>query len=355
MTASERPLAKIRITVLILFSLLMSIFGLTASSQRPYVHELFGPDFLISWPEGQKLHEEAMELYYAGDYIGSAQKLDTAVAEAERFSEAREKDVAILLTTKAQGMFQSGDTKDADALLLRAQHLADQVLDAKHPVAGRIQFVRTAVFFVRGDLPGAKLALERASATQATGTNGLSLAMSLRLQMLLSLAQGDPAQAFLAIGRSSEMIRNSMGTQSLPYAENQLLESLIVTAKGEYEKAVRLCEFSLAVLTNCVGPEHLLLVSARKALADDYQQLGMYEHAAPLLQDNLRTLEKTIGSGNIVLSGVLNSLGQLHYRLGNYCRCRTAFSAVSLDSGKEFRAEQPCLRRDGQQPCLGFD
>ncbi len=295
----------------------MNTFGLTASPQRPYIHELFGPELLISWPEGQNLHEEAMELYYAGDYIGSAQKLDKAVAEAERFSKARQKDMAILLATKAHGMVQMGDPKDADALLLRAQHLADQVLDAKNPVVARIQFLRGGVFLVRGDLSGARLALERASVAEASDTNGLCLAMSLRGQALLSLVQGNPAQAILTIGRSSEMVTKAMGTQSLPYAESQLLESVMVAATGEYEKAVRLCESSLTILTNCVGPEHIYLVAVRKALADDYQQLGMYEQAAPLLRDNLRTLEKTIGGDNIVLSGVLNSLGLLHYRLGN--------------------------------------
>ena len=89
----------------------MSTIGLTASPQRPYIHELFGSELLLSWPEGQKLHEEAMELYYAGDYSGSLQKLDKAVAEAERFSNAREKDMAILLTTKADKVRYSWATR----------------------------------------------------------------------------------------------------------------------------------------------------------------------------------------------------------------------------------------------------
>lgn len=315
--AKETSFNEIKVTILILYSLFMSTFGLTASPQRPYIHEIFGAELLISWPEGQKLHEEAMELFYAGDYIGSSQKLDKALVEVERSSKTREKDTAILLTTKANGVLVLGDTKDAEALLLRAQNLADPFLDAKHPVASRIQLQRAMVFFVRGDLPGAKLSLERASAVEASGTNGLAVAMSLQVQALLSLVQGDPAQASLAIGRSSEMIAKSMGTQSLPYAANQSLESVIVASKGEYEKSIHLCESSLTILTNCVGPEHLLLVSVRKTLADDYQQLGMYEKAVPLLQDNLKTLERTIGSDNIVLSAVLNSLGLLHYRLGN--------------------------------------
>jgi hypothetical protein len=95
---------------------------------------------------------------------------------------------------------QQRNPNDADALLLRAQVLADQVLDAKHPVAGRIQFMRAAVCFVRGDLLGAKLALERASAAQATGTNDLCQAMSLRGQALLSLVQGVVGRAFLIAG-----------------------------------------------------------------------------------------------------------------------------------------------------------
>ena len=139
----------------------MNVGCLIASPQRPYIHEIFGPELILSWPDGQKLHEEVMELYYAGNYTAATEKLDKAIADAEQFSKTREKDLAVLLTTKAQGLFLLGATKDAEALLLRAQHLADQVLDAKNPVAGRIQFVRSAIFFVRGDLPSAKLALER--------------------------------------------------------------------------------------------------------------------------------------------------------------------------------------------------
>ena len=148
---------------LVMCWLLLSGIRLAASPQRPYIHEIFGPELLISWPEGQKLHEEAMELYYAGDYIGSAQKLDKAVAEAEQFSKAKEKDTAILLTTKADEVILLGDTEEANTLLLRAQQLADRVLATNHPVTARIQSERAVVFFVRGNPTEAKIALERAA------------------------------------------------------------------------------------------------------------------------------------------------------------------------------------------------
>ncbi len=85
----------------------------------------------------------------------------------------------------------------------------------------------------------------------------------------MCLAQGDPAQASVLIGQSSQIIEKVAGTQSPLYGQNELLKSLIAAAKGEYEEAVRLCESSLTTLTNCFGPEHRILVSVRKALADD--------------------------------------------------------------------------------------
>ena len=298
-----------------------------ASPQRPYIHELFGPELLISWPEGQRLHEQVMELYYAGDYTAAIQKLDKAIADTEQFSKAREKDTAILLTTKAEEVILLGNTEEANSLLLRAQQLADQVSLPTHPVTERIQSDRALVFFVRGNPAEAKLALERAIATQAgrSGTNDFAYARCLNHKALMCFAQGDPTQASVLIGQSSQIIEKVAGTQSPLYGQNEYFKSLIAAARGEYERSVQLCESSLTILTNCVGPEHLLLVSVRTTLADDYQQLGMYEKATPLLQDNLRTLEKTIGSDNIVLSGVLNSLGLLHYRLGNYSDAERLF------------------------------
>ena len=91
----------------------MTIGRLTASPQRPYIHEFFGAAFLISWPEGQRLHEEAMELYYAGDFTATIQKLDKAVADAEQLSKAKTNDIAILLTTSAEVYLACGDMEKA--------------------------------------------------------------------------------------------------------------------------------------------------------------------------------------------------------------------------------------------------
>ena len=312
---------------LIMSSLLLSAGFLLASPQRPYIHELFGPELLISWPDGQIMHEEVMQLYYAGDYTAASQRLDKVIADAAQFSKAKAKDTAILLTTQAELIMLLGDTEEANTHLLSAQELADRLLPSCHPVTERIQSDRALVFLVRGNLAEARIALERAMASQAGrgGTNDFAYARNLNHKVLMCLAQGDPAQASVLIGQSSEIVEKVAGTQSPLYGQNELLKSLIAAAKGEYEKAVRLCESSLTTLTNCFGSEHLILVSVRKAFADNYQQLGMYEQAAPLLEANLQTLEKTIASDNIVLSGVLNSLGLLHYRLGNYADAELRF------------------------------
>src|ERR1035437_5407279 len=114
---SRTPLAGGRVTALILFSLLMSTFGLTASPQQPYIHELFGPELLISWREGQKLHENAWKDFLAGDFIAARQELDRAMEDAEWLSKSKEKDLAILLATKARVTVFFGGTREADSLL----------------------------------------------------------------------------------------------------------------------------------------------------------------------------------------------------------------------------------------------
>ena len=318
--SSRTPFAEIRVTVLILYSLIMSPFGLIASPERPYIHELFGPEFRLSWPEGQKLHEEVMELYYAGDYISAAQKLDKAIADAEHFSKTKEKDTAILLTTKAAGVARMGDVRQADALFLKAQDLAERVLATNHPVTAHIQSARIEVLLMRGNWREAKILLEQAPPGQdgQGGERMVLYAIQLRLKAIMHLAEGDPAQASDLMNQSSQIIEKVMGPQSNPYGVNQWLQSQTDAARGEYDKAMRRCELSLRILTNSYAPEHLILVSGRNTLADIYQQLGMYEPALQMLKENLQTLERTVGNDSVPVSTTLNSLGLLHYRLGNY-------------------------------------
>ncbi len=186
-----------RTSIALFCCLLLSVIYLTASPQHPYVHELFGPDLRISWPEGQKAHEDVMELFYVGKYIPALQKLERAISDVEQFSKTKEKDAAILLTTKAQWLSLTGDTQASDTAFLRAQSLAEPVLGTNHPVTARIQLIRAEVLLLRGDLPEAKAALERAIAAQAGhyGTNDVAFAMSLRLQAIVHLTEGDTGQA----------------------------------------------------------------------------------------------------------------------------------------------------------------
>jgi CHAT domain-containing protein len=313
--------------VLVFRLLVLLPLGLIASPQRPLVHELFGPDLLISWVGGQKAHEEVMGLFYAGNYALALQNLDQAIADAKRLSKAKEKDAAILLTTKAQWLSFMGDTRAADEAFVQAESLAKQVLSTNHPAMARIQLIRAEVLLLRDNVPEAKLALERVITARAAFHKAQEVvhAMVLRLQAMVLLPQGETTQARTLLSQSSRLIERTAGPQSLLYGGNMWLESLVAAATGEYEKAIRLCESSLAVLTNCYGPEHLVLTHVRTSLATWYQQAGMYEKALPLLQDNLRTLELTLGPSSAVGAITMNALGLLQYRLGNYPDAEKSF------------------------------
>ncbi len=124
----ETHVAEIKVAMLTVYSLLLTAFGLTASPHRPYVHELFGPDLLISLAPAQKMHEEVMDHFYDGNYVLALQKLDEAITEVERSSKAKERDAAILLTTKFQWLSFIGEIRASDTAFLRAQSLAETAL-----------------------------------------------------------------------------------------------------------------------------------------------------------------------------------------------------------------------------------
>jgi len=322
---------------------LLSVNFLMASPQRPYTHEFFGPEFVISWAAGQKEYENVTDLFYAGNYNIALQKLGETIADADRFSKGKEKDAAILLTTKAQWLAFIGEPQESDLAFLRAQSLADRVLGTNHPIAARIQLVRAGIFLHQFSISEAKIALGRAIAAQDANheTNEIVISMGLRLQAMVHLFDGDAVSAWELLTKSSHLIEKVAGTKSALYGENQWLESIVASFRGEYERAIGLCESSLAILTTCYGPEHIFLVSVRNSLADAYQQAGVYEQASRLLKENLQTLEKYIGRGNSVIATTLNSLGGLHYRLGNYSQAETYFRQCLSVREKDIGVDSP--------------
>ncbi len=284
-----------------------------------------------------------MELFYAGNYVLALQKIETAISNVEQLSKAKEKDAAILLTTKAQWLSFMGDTQGSDVAFMRAQSRAETILGTNHPVVARIQLVRAEALLLRGNVSEAKTALAHAMAARVEhgGTNNTVSAMRLRVQAMIRLTEGDTAQARELLMQSSTIIERIAGPQSSLFGVNRWLEAQVTAVSGEYEKAIQLCESSLAVLTNCYGPEHLVLAHVRDSLAFIYQQAGMYEEALPLLQANLRTLEKTLGNDSAVGAITLNSLGVIQYRLGNYSEAEGFFRRCLAIREKRVGVESP--------------
>ena len=303
-----------------------------ASSLRPYIHELYGQQLLISWPGGQYLHEEGMQLFYTGDYISAMQMLDQAIINVEIFSKNKDQDMAILLSTKASVTALFSDSKQAESLILRAQGLATSVVATNSPLLARIQTVRATVLVMRGNFSEATAALQLAAAalTKDHLTNKVAYALVLQSQALIHMAEGHPAEAFAAVNQSSEIINSDVGKISLLFSASQYIESLVAFNTGHYETAMSLCESSLTILTNCVGREQWSLAAVRNTLSDIYQQLGMYGRALPLLEENLHTQEIHAGSDIIVVSTILNSLGLIHYRLAHYAEAEQFFRRCLL-------------------------
>ena len=312
------------------FSFLISLWFILSTSgiaQVQTIHELYGPEFLLTLKEAQELHDAAEGLYYKGDYIAAFQKLGEALTITKRSAGEEHRDVVNLLATMAEGYIIFGDPTKAAELLKTSLQMGEKVLGLKHPVIARILHDLAIVQFIQGNLPTAKSALHQCLAIQAQhyGTNHVAYAMSLQIEALILLSEGKISEAEPQISHSSEIIEKTIGQDTYQYAMSLYLQSVIALNQANFPTAIQLCQRSLSIFEKRVGPGNIMLTLVKSILARVYQQLGQYQQALALLKENLAILESTLGQENFQVALALNSLGLAYYAFGDFSEAERLF------------------------------
>src|SRR5438046_475525 len=100
--------------------------------------DLYGSELVLSLPETQSLHEKAWTLYYDAKYTAAWAALNEALKITESSLGAEHRDMAILLTTAAEGHGAIGETEQVETLLTRALLIAEKSAGKDSPIVARI-------------------------------------------------------------------------------------------------------------------------------------------------------------------------------------------------------------------------
>jgi len=109
-------------------ALLLGMSSMKATAANAKLYEMLGPEFRLSNDEAQNLHEKAEALYYQGDYQPAFACIEESLKKAEAAPNREDRDVAILLTTLAEGYLILGNPVQASNLLTRAVAVGERIL-----------------------------------------------------------------------------------------------------------------------------------------------------------------------------------------------------------------------------------
>jgi CHAT domain-containing protein/Tfp pilus assembly protein PilF len=233
--------------------------------------------------EKDVLAQEARKLDIEANRLYEAQKLDEALAVAERS-----------LTVHEQSFGPDG-VETATAL-----HTFGMVI-----YEYRRNFAKAETLHRRA------LALRE----RALGPNHPRVADSLTRLSELYAATGDFATAVPLRERELEIEERTLGTNNLAITSSLKSLAAFYSRKGDEAKALALSERVLAINESALGPDHPEVARALRDLASVYSGMGDNERAESLLKRAVAILEKAKIVGLVTVC--LNSLGVIYGRKGD--------------------------------------
>src|SRR6266404_4982794 len=204
-----------------ILSVLWLTCAITCFGKSPKVHELYGPEFLLSIKEAELLHEKGEELYNEADYDEAFQAFKDALRITEATLGPQHRDVANLLAIISEGYMLGGDYDQALTLLKRSLTIGESALGTNHPVVARTLRDLSRVHRMKGNLNESKALLNRCLAIQEKfyGSEHVAVAISLQLRASFEAVDGNFREAIVTIGRSSAIIENALGKENWVYAD----------------------------------------------------------------------------------------------------------------------------------------
>ncbi len=303
-----------------ILGVLCAMFMTTCFAKSPKVHELYGPEFLLSIKEAELLHEKAEELYTEAHYDKAFQSLKDALQITEKSLGAEHRDVANLLGIMAEGYILAGDYDQALKLLKRSLTIGEAALGKNHPVVARTLRDLSRIYLDKGNLNEGKALLNRCLAIQEKfyGPEHVAVAISLQWRAWIEFTDGNFREAIATINHNSAVIQRALGKENFVYGENLRNAAAIYSVLADYSKAEACAEESLAILERVFAADHLSVAAGFRVLATIYEEQGQYAKAAAFLKRALAITEKKLGSDHIQAAPIFNQMGLLAYKLGFY-------------------------------------
>jgi tetratricopeptide (TPR) repeat protein len=225
------------------------------ASDFPKLRELYGPDFNLSTPGIQRLHDSGETYLIRGDYSHAIEVLQECLREAEASLESDVRQVVIVKSTLAAPYAMQGEFERAADSANSALEQGRKKIGPDHPVVAHAMNV---VGWVR--LQGNK-----------------------------------PSEACSMFQESLSVAEKAYGKEHLLVAACLLWLGLGYFAQGKLEDAFGPLTRSVSITEKLAGSESVLLATALNCLALLHLERAGYEEARTIAQRGLRIREKALG------------------------------------------------------------
>lgn len=338
-----------RNAVRIAFSILLAAFTLfkppMAGGRILTQQQVYGPAFLLSLEETQTLHEKAETLFWEGQYTKAFVTLFNALEVTKERLGAGNRDMPILLRTKAIGLGVLGDLDEAIQVLNKAQEASIAIFGTNHPVTATILLNQSRLKLGFGRLDEAKALLDQCMFTQERyyGTNHMAYAISLQTRSDIGLESGRFSEAIATLSESAVIIDNHIGKDNVYYANGLACLSKIYSVSGNHQMGIRACEACLSILDRTISPKHITVALAWARLALAHQQLDNYASAYPCFIRAIEIVEKTLGPESLPMALLNCQLGVLLYQMGSYSEALAYYNRSNKIYESKMGKESPLL------------
>ncbi len=270
--------------------------------------------------EWEKLNQDAVKLYEAGNYADAVVHAQKALKLAEQQVGPEYPAVSTSLNSLALIYKAQGQYAQAEPLYKRALLIKEKALGLEHPDVATSLNNLAGLYSDQGLYPEAERLYQRSLAIdeKILGSDDPDLAISLNNLALVYVAQSLYTQAEPLYKRALAINEKTLGSDHPGTATSLNNLAGLYSTQGLYAQAEPLFIRSLAIREKTLGSEHPKVASSLNNLASLYKHLGQYAQAEPLYKRALTIREKALGSDHPDTAISLSNLADLYEAQGQY-------------------------------------
>ncbi len=322
-----------------------TIITVSTLGQSRKLHDVLGPDFLLSSKELENLHENAEACSDDGDFSKATQFLNQALKVARESSPPIPRDVSNILTSLAEIYFDQAEFEKAVSLLKESLALGEKSLGLDHPVVARALNVFGFIHGAKGEYDQAASSFERALAIwkKAYGEENAGFVASGHNLGVVYRDQGRYSDALAILEHSLPIAEKVLGNADRTFAQMLNNVSMINKNLGDYRRALPLCRRSLEIREKLFAGNSPEVAESLNNLASIYRAQANYSQALPLMLRAVKILERRYGSDHPEVATMLNNLGHLYDDLGEDENAVALFARALTIRRKHFNHNHPSI------------